>query len=168
MHPGAIRQVVRYADTLFWPPLLLLLWYGFTDGRFWIVGVVAVLLSTAASLVLHKASPPGISLVGLLRFLAHFLYRSVEGGVDIAIRAFDPRMPLSIREEWRRMDLDAGAPRLLFTGTLSLLPGTLACRSAEGQVQVHSISEGTGARLDELEERVRAVFAPRHTTGPRS
>ena len=70
-------------------------------------------------------------------------------------------MPL--RPGYRRhsLALPAGAPRLLFLNTVTLLPGTLSAEVAGDAVIVHMLdtSADLAADLTALKARVAALFA---------
>lgn len=162
------RLLARSGDRVYLLSALLLLWYALSGGRHWVVGVVAVLAAGVFGSTLTATPKVRVSLVGLLRFMLYFIHRSIEGGIDVAWRALHPRMPLVPQEEWRPLLLPPGPGRALFIATTSLLPGTLACNYADGRIRVHSISANPGAKLDELEIRVRAMFAPGQGVGVES
>jgi len=140
--------------------LFALLWWILTDGSIdsWLVGVPVVLLVTWVSMQLLPAL--SLSLRGLLQFIPFFLWRSLVGGVDVASRAFHPRLPISpdiIDYPWR---LPAGLPRVLMANTVSLLPGTLSMELDERRLCVHVLDKSASfaAELTMIEQRVAKLF----------
>lgn len=168
MQQRVLRLFDRLQGALYLLPLFLLLWYALTDGRGWAFGMlaVAVAAATAAALSPGAQGRRRVSPAGLLQFGAHFLRRSLEGGIDVAWRALHPAMPLVPREEWRPLDLPAGPGRTLFVAVVSLLPGTLVCEDAGGRVLIHSISTAPQEKLDALEARVVRAFGSAEAPPP--
>jgi len=124
------------------------------------VGVVAA--ATVASL---RIAPPAagrrLYLPGTARFVPYFVWHSLRGGADVALRALHPRLPLEPRLETFTMRLGAGSSRTFFVNVVSLLPGTLSVDVTGGdRLLVHVIGGGGAAeeRLRTLERRVGDVF----------
>jgi len=146
-----------------WLPVTAALWWIAVEGRpgSWGVGLPVAL---AAALAAAAIPPAGrsIRLLPLLRFLAYFAYQSVKGGVDVARRALSPSLPLAPGFAELSTDLPAGAPRVLFADTVSLLPGTLTVDVDGPRVLVHGLDAGEALHADAraLEARVAALFRP--------
>jgi len=142
---------------------LALLWAVMTDFRAdaLIFGLPAIL--TGAGLVFLLPPGPGwrLSPRGALVFGLWFAVQSVRGAVDVSLRALSPRLPL--RPGFRRhpLTLPAGAPRILFLNTITLLPGTLSAEVAGDEVIVHMLDTRAdlAADLGALEARIMALFA---------
>ena len=140
--------------------LFALMWWVLTDGAMdsWLVGAPVVLFATLVSVALLP--PFSWSLTGIARFVPFFLWRSLYGGVDVAMRALHPRLPISpgmVNYRWR---LPPGLPRVAMANTVSLLPGTLSVELDEECLRVH-VLDGRKDFLSELEtveQRVAAVF----------
>lgn len=113
------------------------LWLGLTgadpDG-FW----AGLLVVPAVVWLSRQLLPPGRGLRWgrVLALLPRFLWQSLVGGVDVARRAFDPRLPL--RPGWRRVpvSLPDGA-RVALGAELSLMPGTLVAGAEGDALLVH-------------------------------
>lgn len=106
-------------------------------------GSVVAALAAWASL---RLLPPGSwrpRPLALLAFVPRFLWQSVVAGVDVARRAFDPRLPVRpgmIRYATR---LPPGPARAAFTGITALLPGTVPCgEDADGALVYHVLDCG--------------------------
>ncbi len=74
-----------------------MLWWVVTIGEptSWMVGVPAVIAATLMSLMFLPEHPWRWRVQGAARFLGYFLWQSVMGGIDVAWRAFHPRLPLA-------------------------------------------------------------------------
>ena len=72
-----------------------LLWWILTEGTMnsWLVGVPVIVFAVLASGLLL----PGVSwsLPGVVRFVPFFLWHSLNGGVNVARRALQPRLLIS-------------------------------------------------------------------------
>lgn len=89
------------------------------------VGMAAAAVATWASLELL---PPGqwrLRPVALACFGLRFLRQSIVAGVDVALRALSPRLPLQPGFVVYRPRLAPGPSRNAFCTVTSLLPGTL-------------------------------------------
>jgi multicomponent Na+:H+ antiporter subunit E len=123
----------------------LVLWLvlaGFNPGDL-PAAVVAVAGATWTSLCLlppgaSRLSPPAIAWL-LLRFPR----QSLIGGIDVARRAFDPRLPLRPGFVTVSPRLSPGLPRDAFCAFASLLPGTLPVdTNDDGTLLVHCLDIG--------------------------
>lgn len=119
----------------------------------------ATLAATWASL---KTLPPrdrSGSALAALRLAIGFLWQSVFGGIDVARRAFDPRMPLA--PGWRlvRTRLPEGGARVALASEISLLPGTLAAGSRGDDLLVHCLDTRQDVAAATLREEARIAQA---------
>ena len=140
--------------------LFSLMWWILTDGAMdsWPVGLPVVLISTLASVILIP--PLSWSLRGMFLFIPYFLWHSLRGGVDVAMRALHPQLPISPGLFDYRFRLPPGMPRVFMANTVSLLPGTLSVELCEEILRVHVLDE-TGAineELNMLENRLADIF----------
>ncbi len=140
--------------------LFTLIWWILTDGAMnsWLVGVPVVLFATLVSVQLLP--PFSWSLIGIIRFVPFFLWRSLYAGVDVARRAFDPSLPISPQMYHYRWRLPPGLPQVFMANTVSLLPGTLSAELGDEFLYVHVLDK-TGAFASELmilEEYVADLF----------
>ncbi|MBS3956949.1 MAG: Na+/H+ antiporter subunit E [Clostridiales bacterium] len=130
------------------------------DPRSWLFGVPFVVLATTASLLLTPERAWRLHPIGTLRFAIYFLHQSVVGGVDVAMRAIRPSMPLEPDIVRYRMRLAPQHARVLFANTVSMLPGTLSAGIDGAHVTIHALDK-TLPLLEsfiELEERVAHMF----------
>lgn len=132
------------------------LWVILTGDEAILLGMAVVLTCSWLSLRLLPAVQP-IRLLALLAIAPGFVWRSLLGGVDVARRALDPRLPLNPGWMEVAVDLSDGG-RVALGGDLSLMPGTLAAGSDRGRLLVHvldrdqdveSAVQAEGARLDQ-------------------
>ena len=138
--------------------VLAALWFGLSGGVGWLFGAGAVLAAVALSELVAPLPRVRLSVPGLLRFIAFFIRGSLAGGTDVARRALSPRRPLDVVRHQHRFGLPPGAPRAVFAGVVTLLPGTLSVHLDGAVLLVHSIAGEPAATLAELERRVAALF----------
>lgn len=138
-----------------------LVWWMLTGGAVesWLVGVPAVLIATLVSMALVPAF--SWSPIGVACFVPFFAWQSLRGGVDVAWRAFHPRMPIApglIEYPWR---LPPGLPRVFMVNTVSLLPGTLSADLGADCLKVHVLDTGKNvlSELMMVERAVARIFA---------
>lgn len=107
------------------------------DSSSWMFGVpfaaLAALVASAMSPIRRLAIRPS----GVARFVGYFLRNSVVGGVDVAIRALHPSMPLSPGIIVVSLRLPTPTTRALLADTVSLLPGTLSAGLVDEVVALH-------------------------------
>lgn len=158
----SISAVVR--NVLFRILLFGLLWWILNEGTIshpvFTAGVL--LLAVWAGLVLV---PPGtwtIRVVSLPAFAAYFLRQSFLAGIDVAGRAFHPRLPLSPDILTYPLALKRTHSRVFFVWIVSLLPGTAAVFLDEEIVRIHVLdSRQLGPeRLDDLALRIKRLLEP--------
>jgi multicomponent Na+:H+ antiporter subunit E len=118
----------------------LLLWVLLMGGLEQLVfGAGTALLAAWCSLRLRADEPLGLRPLGVVAMVPRFLWQSLVAGVDVARRAFDPRLPLNPGLVVYRPQLPPGSARSLFTGYTSLLPGTVPCGDGDGGVVYHCL-----------------------------
>ena len=104
---------------------------------------LAVIAATWTSLRLLPPSPRHFRPGAAPRFALRFLVQSVFGGVDVAQRAFDPRLPLRPGFVIYPIRLPAGPTRNAFSALMSLVPGTTPAGLDEsGGLVVHCLDIG--------------------------
>ncbi len=127
-----------------------------------VVGALTAAVAARISLQLLPVGMLPIRPLPLLLLVPHFLWQSVVAGVDVARRAFDPRLPVRpgfIRYASR---LAPGARRNAFTTYTSLLPGTVPCGDEEGEIVFHclDVRQPVAEQLAEEERRLTQVLGP--------
>lgn len=90
-----------------------------------VMGLLTAILATWISLHLLKPESGRFRFGKLLSLLPHFIWVSVLGGIDVARRAFDPRLPLQPGFVSYPLDFPPGLARNTFATFTSLMPGTV-------------------------------------------
>jgi multicomponent Na+:H+ antiporter subunit E len=124
------------------------------------VGVIASALATWTSLRLLPPEAGYLRFRALLAFVPHFMWQSVLAGVDVARRAFDPRMPLRPGFVVCRVGFPPGPARNEFAVITSLLPGSVPAGDVEGAIIYHALDTGqpVAEQLAEEEKRLTAAL----------
>ncbi|NKI35615.1 Na+/H+ antiporter subunit E [Wenzhouxiangella sp. XN79A] len=127
-------------------------------------GAVAVLGATALSLRLLRPAPSRAPWRAL-GLLPGFVWRSLLGGIDVARRALDPRLPLA--PAWNAVPcrLPAGG-RFIIGAEFSLMPGTLVAGCRDGCYLVHLLDERQPVVEAMADEEARLGRALGHADRP--
>jgi len=131
------------------------------DPKSLVVGVIASACGTLAAAALLPDSVRRPSAQGLTRFAAAFLKQSLLA-VDVAKRAFSPRLPLAPGFVAFRPSLPAGLYRDAFVTLSAMMPGTLPVGSdGKDGIVVHCLDEHQPVlrEMAKDEARLRAVFS---------
>ena len=132
-------------------------WWIMAEGRLseYTLPFVFILIATASS---RGLCPPRVwrwNALAVVRFIPWFLWNSFLGGLDVALRAFRPSMPL--KPEIVDLDVEVSEkPGLLMAWVVSLLPGT-ACIYLEGKkMRIHVLDtrKSTMDKTRDLERRL--------------
>lgn len=142
--------------------LFAVLWWLLAEGRVdgWPMGGLAVVAATWASLVLTPPAAQGLRLAALPGFLAYFLFNSVRGGWQVAGMARRGRQALRPALLELPLNLPAGAPRILLTYALSLMPGTVGVELVDDRLRLHVLHQDLPVvrEAQALERRIAALF----------
>ena len=114
------------------------------------VGLITAAAATWASLRLLPPVKVQLRLLSMATFVLHFLRQSVSSGIEVAWRAFSPRLSLDPGFVVYPCRLRSAGSRSAFCAVSSLLPGTLPTGSDEnGALLVHclDISQPVAANL---------------------
>lgn len=126
------------------------LWWILTEGRVdsWLLGGIAVIAATWASLALWPPPRQHLRLLALPGFVAFFIINSVRGGIQVALMAL--RGQNSLRPVFLdlMLDIPSGAPQVLLSSALGLMPGTVSVELADDRLRVHVLD----ARLPVIAE----------------
>lgn len=107
------------------------------------IGLIAAATATWTSLRLLPKVKVQLQLLSLATFTLHFLRQSVSSGVEVAWRAFNPRLPLDPGFVVYPCRLRSAGSRSAFCALSSLLPGTLPTgANEEGALIVHCLDVG--------------------------
>ena len=125
-------------------------------------GAIATIAATWASLRLLPPEAGHVRIGVLLVLLPHFLWQSVLAGIDVARRAFDPRMPMRPGLVDCPLNFPPGLARNTFATITSLLPGSVPCGDKQGVLVYHCL-DITQPAIEQLREEerlfVRALIA---------
>ncbi len=118
-----------------------------------IVGGVASAGVTWLSLQLSPKFPRHIQLGPLLVQAVHFFWNSVVAGVDVALRAFYPKVRVNPGYVVCPCRIPEGTSRDVFLAISSLVPGSLPAGVEDGQVILHclDIEQPVAAQMAENE-----------------
>ena len=130
------------------------------DPASWLVGGPVVYTAAVLSRRLSGSGFRGFGWVALPSFLIFFFRSSMAGGLDVARRVLDPRLPISPGFVTYRTTLPEGPGRVLFVNVISLLPGTVSAGLADELLTVHAldVEADVETALQDLEERVGRLF----------
>jgi len=107
-----------------------------------IVGVLAAMAATWASLRLLPPGPRRLSFFVLARQAPRFVYQSIVAGLDVAWRALDPRLPLAPGFVIYEPRLPPGTAQDTFCTIMAMLPGTLPSGTDEnGGLVIHCLDK---------------------------
>jgi len=162
------RQATRPATTGWVESLLsavslAAIWWVIAGGApsSWILGGPAVLAAAWTARRLETDMGVRLSFAGLSPFIPFFLWESLRGGVDVALRTLGPR--LRVRPGFARYQMRLASPsaRVFFANCASLLPGTLAAELEGDWLTMHALStEADGnPELRRLERAVARLFS---------
>jgi multicomponent Na+:H+ antiporter subunit E len=105
------------------------------------VGLLTCVAATMASLRLLPPAAGRVQFARLLSLLPHLLWESAVAGVDVARRAFHPRVPLQPGFVACPLSLPPGFARNSFATITSLLPGSVASGEDDSGVVYHCIDD---------------------------
>ena len=152
--------LVRAAEFLaFWVILFGL------NPRALFVGIFVTVITTWVSL---RLLPPGLRSfrpIPLMQLVLSLLAQSIGAGVDVALRALDPRLPLRPGFLIYRTCLPSGLTQHAFCTMTSLLPGTLPCEADEsGNVVIHclDVAQPVAEQLAAQEAALARTIGGRH------
>ena len=130
----------------------------------WVVGTPVVCAAAWLSVVLRPGGDASVSPAGLLRLIPFFVWQSIRGGVDVALRAL--RGPAAIDPLVCHVaaTLPSTGARVLAAIVISLLPGTLAVDVQGDHYEIHALNgpaETVARDVRLVESRVALVFGLR-------
>lgn len=119
--------------------LFVAAWWALSGGASdtWGVGLAAVALAVAVSLLLQPPNGQRFSIVRLPRFFAFFVLQSIKGGIQVAAMAFRPRLNLQPAVLKIDLRLPEQSAQVFLASTLSLLPGTLSTGLDGNRLHLH-------------------------------
>jgi multicomponent Na+:H+ antiporter subunit E len=133
---GATAAWRAVACALLW----LLLTRSVTAGDL-LVGALTAAAAAIASLRLLPPTSGCVHYGRLLALLPHFAWESTRAGLDVAWRAFQPRVPLSPGFVSCPLQFPPGYARNTFAAITSLLPGTVPCDESDHALVYHCLDD---------------------------
>lgn len=128
------------------------------------IGLLAALAATWLSLRLLAPASGCLRFGSLLMLLPHFLWVSILAGIDVARRAFDPRLPMQPGFVNCPLDFPPGLARNTFATFTSLMPGSVPIGETHEDLIYHCLDTSQPV-VEQLwkEERLlaRAMIAGR-------
>jgi len=103
------------------------------------VGVVATAAATWVSMRLLPPDTGRVRLGVLVLLLPRFLWQSLVAGIDVARRAFSPRLPLAPGFVDYPVGLPRGSARNAFELISSLLPGSVPSGETDTHIEYHCL-----------------------------
>lgn len=142
--------------------LFAVLWWISVEGRqdAWAMGLLAVAVATAVSLVLLPPGKYRIAPGAALGFFGFFVWQSAKGGMQVAAIALRPRLDLRPVLLELSLTLPPGLPRALMAAVLGLMPGTVGVSLTEERLRVHVLDERlpVAAGMRRLEAHIARMF----------
>lgn len=119
------------------------LWWILAEGRLdgWLLGSVAVVAATWASITLQPPGKRSLRLGGLVGFVRFFLWNSLRGGLQVAAMALRGRAALRPTIIELPITLPAGGARILLVNALGLMPGTVAVDLEGSMLRLHVLDD---------------------------
>lgn len=138
------------------------LWWLLSGGQTasWWIGLPVIAAATWAVGRLNADRAKTVSLAGGLVFAVFFLYESIRGGIDVALRTLAPRMRIRPGFTVYHTRLKHREARVLFANCVSLLPGTLAADLNGDRLDVHLLNADVdaGKELGRLERAISRLY----------
>lgn len=142
--------------------LLVVLWWGLSEGMFYNPLAAFFIISIIAWGSLYCIQPGtwDIHWQGLPGFIGFFLVETFLAGLDVAYRAFHPKLPLEPGLISYDLRLPRQSEKILFVWVVSLLPGTAGVSLQKNRVLIHvlDIRQPHRERLEAIEDRVARLF----------
>lgn len=139
--------------------VLMLVWLALNGLSVWWLGVVFAALGGLMGATLAIGDPYPWRPLRLAGFFVYFLRVSLLGGMDVAARALNPRLPIRPHFVPYHLSVPAGQPRTLMLSLVSLVPGTLSANIEGDTLVVHALAEGGAEKLLDLERRIAWLFS---------
>jgi multicomponent Na+:H+ antiporter subunit E len=142
--------------------IFAILWWILAEGSLqapFVSGLI-VIAATLASFVVLPATAARWRPLALFPLAGFFVVQSLQGGLDVARRAFTPSLPIRPALIDIALDLPDGFPVVLYAWLVSLTPGSASVHIEGPALTVHVLDDRLPVEqtLRELERRVRALF----------
>jgi multicomponent Na+:H+ antiporter subunit E len=148
--------------------LLAALWWllSGSEPTSWLIGVPSVGAAWLARRRLGPLSSCKISITGGVRYMLSFIRVSLASGIDVARRAYHPRLPMNPGLMEYQMRLETPGEKHLVAGTVNLLPGTLCADIHQNRLTVHALDLAAPVTRDiqQLEALVEGIWSSHRIT----
>ena len=138
------------------------MWWFVSEGDtpFAVVPSTVIVLAAGASVRVLPARSNPLRWGGVALFVPWFLVRVFTGGLDVARRAWSPRMPIEPGFVDVPIRLRSTPARVALAWAVSLMPGTASTTLAEDRLIVHALDRSlpVTAMVADLERRLAAAF----------
>jgi multicomponent Na+:H+ antiporter subunit E len=138
--------------------LMVLGWWALSGGdlKSWWLSVLLIAAAIASSYVVVGPGYRRWHPLAMARFGGFFAVQSLLGGVDVARRAFDPRMPIKPGFVHHELHVPSELSEVLIADTASLLPGTVGVELEDGGLTLHVLDTDLPVHrtIDRLERRI--------------
>lgn len=142
--------------------LLAGLWWIISNGsvQSLMIGLPALVAASWAATRLSGSSVAKISLLGAICFIPYFVWESLRGGMDVALRTLAPKMRVTPGFLRYRSELQSTSARTLFAYCVCLLPGTLTADLQGEWLEIHTLTTDSESRneLSRLERFIAGLF----------
>ncbi len=158
--PRSLRDTARPGSVLVRLAVFGTFWWALTEGdryNLWF-GALCVVAATLTSIVMLPSTE--LRVTGIVRFIPFFVRQSVIGGIDVARRAFSPRLPLDPGFVEVPLRLPEGTARVLLANTVGLLPGTFVVELRPASLALHVLDRSMPIEqtVRETEDRIADIF----------
>lgn len=139
------------------------LWIVFDGGApaGFVIGVPSAILAGWLSMRIAPPTNRAWSPSATLSLMGYFLWNSLVAGVDVAVRAFHPKLPLEPGFAACDCEIPAGPNRDLFMAVASLMPGSLPVGEVgDGKIILHCLDtrQPMAAQMTELQRRMKKAW----------
>lgn len=138
------------------------IWWLLSDGaaQSWVLGAPTVLAAGWVADRMGTGAGLRLSLIGLLGFVPLFLWESLRGGVDVALRILGRRVRVDPGFLRYHTGLPEAGARVFMVSCVSLLPGTLAAELEGEWLTIHTLSVAADneSGLRRLEHAIARLF----------
>ena len=126
------------------------------------VGVLATVGATWASLALLPPDSGRVRFLPLVALLPRFLWQSLLAGIDVARRAFAPRVRLAPGFVTYRTGFPRGQARNNFATITSLMPGSVPAGDGPDTIEFHCLdaSQPVAEQMAEEERLLARALLP--------
>ncbi len=120
--------------------------------------VIVVWIARRMDLVDHEGHPIHLG----PRIFVYWLWligEIVKSNIDVAKRIIDPRLPIKPTLFWTKASQQSELGQVIYANSITLTPGTISVRVADGSVLVHALSAESAAGIaqGDMDRRVSAL-----------